>query len=375
MEKMTGREAVLHGPNGAFSIEQKILPDPEPGTVLLKIELSGICGSDLYIYQGLHHGVKFPVILGHEITGSIAGLGRDVETDYLGRKVAEGDRLVLVPAIHCGTCFFCAVAKTPVRCVNAVQYGFFENAEPVPPFNGGFGQYLYMHHPKTAFFRIDCAPEAAVLAEPLAVALHAVNRSRLEPGQTVAVQGAGPIGILTALAARVAGAARVVITGRRQKKRLDTALNLGADVAVSLDETPDMEERVRIVRESSPHGYGADVVFECTGSPDAVVEGLRYTRDSGVYCMVGNAVDRGTSPVNPSLDIMEKNIRIEGVFDHAVEHFVRAVAVLEREEYPFGDMVTHKIGLDGLTGAMRAFSEKRLVDERESVKPVLDPWA
>ncbi|MFW6181156.1 MAG: zinc-dependent alcohol dehydrogenase [Spirochaetota bacterium] len=374
MTTETGKAAVLYHPLEEPVIEEHPLPSPEPGTLLLRVEQCGICGSDLYIYQGLHHGVFFPVILGHEIVGTVERLGKGKDTDFLGRPLTGGDRVVLVPAIHCGHCFFCAVAGTPSRCPNAVQYGFFTNAAPVPPFNGGFGQYLYLHHPRTKLFRINAAPEAAVLAEPLGVALHAVQRAGVVPGWTVAVQGAGPIGIMTALACRVAGARMVVVTGRRQKKRLELARLLGADLTISVDEVPDPGERVRLVREISPHGYGADAVFECAGSPEVVGEGIRYARDSGVYCMVGNAVDRGTVPINPSLDIMEKNLRIEGIYDHAVEHFSRAVAVLERGEYPFGDMVTHRVPLERLGEALVAFSEKRLLDGREAVKPALAPW-
>jgi L-iditol 2-dehydrogenase len=369
-----GKAAVLDGPLGSFTVTEFDLPAVEPGAVLLRVELCGICGSDYLGYRGLNQEVSFPIILGHEITGTVEERGRGVTADVLGRKISKGDRLVLVPAIHCGKCYFCAIAKTPSKCLHAVQYGFIPHPNRPPHFTGGFAQYLYLRDPRTDIFRIDAAPEAAVLAEPLGVAIHAVARARVSPGDTVVVQGAGPIGLMTVLACRAAGARRVAVTGRRQGLRLDFARVLGADVTVDIDRVKDIEERIEIVRDLSPAGHGADAVFECAGRPEAVSEGLRYVRPSGVYCIAGNVGDQGTIPINPALDIMEKNIRIEGIYDHAATHFARAVSLIEKTESPLERMITHRIPLDDLTDAFRVLIEKKLVDGREMLKPVVDPW-
>jgi L-iditol 2-dehydrogenase len=334
-----------------------------------------VCGSDYLGYRGLNREITYPVVLGHEITGTVQALGREIERDVVGRPVMEGTRIVLVPAIHCGKCFFCAIARTPSKCLNAVQYGFIPNPERPPHFTGGFAQYLYIRDPRTELFRIEADPESAVLAEPLAVALHAVARAGVAPGDTVVVQGAGPIGLMTILACKEAGARHIVATGRRQGLRLTFARELGADLAIDIDRTPGIEERAAVVREVSGSGHGADAVFECAGRPEAVTEGLRYVRDSGVYCVVGNVGDQGTVPINPALDIMERNIRIEGVYDHAAEHFARAVSVIEGTGAPLERMITHRVPLDRLTDVFRLLIARKLVGGREMLKPVVDPWS
>lgn len=328
----------------------------------------------MQIYQGKHHEVTFPVIMGHEICGKVIALGKGVNSDFLAKTVIIGDRVVLVPAVHCGKCYFCSVVKTPSKCINSVQYGFFSNPDNEPYFTGGYAQYLYIHNPKTEFFKIDAPPDTAVLTEPLAVAIHGVTRAKLLPGQTVVIQGAGPIGLLTLLYCKVGGAQKIIVVDKGKKERLKIAKEFGADLTIDIEEIPNSKDRFKVVKETSLSGYGADAVFECAGVPEVVTEGIGYVRDSGTYCIVGNAVDKGTIPLNPCLDILDKNITIEGIYDHAVDDFIKAVTIIEKAEFPFSKMISHKISLFRLKEAMETFIEKKLLNGKEVLKPVVDPW-
>lgn len=374
MARRMGKVAVLRAPLGEFTVEEYPVPEPTAGTLLLEVEFCGICGADIQIYLGNYHGITFPLVMGHEVCGKIVTLGKGLNSDFLGRTVAVGDRVALVPSIHCGKCYFCSVVKTRSKCTNAVWYGFLPSSDRESCFNGGYAQYLYMYNPKTEFFKVDAPADQAVLTEPLAIAIHAVTRAKLLSGQTVVVQGAGPIGLLTVLYCRVAGAGKIIVVDKGRKERLKIAKKFGADVTMDVEEIPNIEDRFELVRKTSLSGYGADAVFECAGVPEVVPEGIGYTRDSGTYCILGNAVDKGTIPLNPCLDILDKNITIHGIYDHAVDHFLRALAIIEKGGFPFSKMISHKIPLSQLTEAMKAFAEKRPLDGKEVLKPVVNPW-
>jgi L-iditol 2-dehydrogenase len=369
----TGKATVVYKPFGDFEVKEYPLPRPERGTMLLKVELCGICGSDILAYQGKNHEVRFPLTMGHEICGRVTELGEGVTTDFVKRKVEVGDRIVLVPAVHCGSCFFCSIAKTPSRCVNSVQYGFFQNPDAQPHFNGGYSQYLYVHNPKTAYFKINASVEAAVLSEPLAVAAHGVRRAKVSPGQTVVVQGAGPIGLLTTLYCRVTGAKDIIVIGKNAPERLKMAREFGATITMDISDSSE-EHRVRVIKEASTGGYGADAVIECAGVPEVIREGFKYIRNSGTYCIVGNGVDRGTIPVNPALDILDKNITIEGIYDHSAEDFIKAVNVIEKGRFPFEKMITHRIPLNGIKEAMDGLMRSKTLNGAHVLKPAVDPW-
>jgi len=367
-----GRVAVFDKPEGKAIIKEYPLPDPVPGTLLMKIELCGVCGTDVHTYNGRMPGAPFPIILGHEIAGKIVALGRGVETDYLGKPVKAGDRITLVPAIHCKKCYFCTIAKTPSKCVNMVSYGFFRDPDE-HYFTGGYADYLYLFHPNTDFFKIDAPAEVAVFTEPLAIAIHAVDRAHIRLGDTVVVQGSGTIGLLTLICAKLAGAGKVIIISRRRKERLELARRLGADLTINMEEIPEIEERVNIVKESSLSGYGADVVLECAGAPAAFSEGIKYLRDSATFCEVGHFADAGGVEINPCLDVLTKNIRIEGIYDNEPEQFVRAIPILEKGEFSFADIISHRLPLIRLLDVFKAITLGSRIDDKEVVKAVIDP--
>ena len=368
-----GRVAVLDKPNGEFIIKEYPLPDPEPGTLLIRIELCGVCGTDVHTYHGYMPDAPFPIILGHEIVGEIIALGKGTKTDFLGKPIKVGDRITLVPAIHCKKCFYCSIAKTPSKCVNMVSYGFFRDPDEKHYFTGGYADYLYLFHPDTDFFKINAPAEVAVFTEPLAIAIHAVDRAHIRLGDTVVVQGSGAIGLLTLICAKLSGAGKTIVVGKRRKERLELAKKLGADLVINMEEVPEEKERIRIVKENSLSGYGADVVFECAGVPQAFSEGIKYLRDSATFCEVGHFADTGSTKINPCTDVLTKNIRIEGIYDNEPEQFVRAIPILEKNEFPFAEIISHKLPLTRLKDAVDAITKGGKIDGKEVVKVVIDP--
>jgi len=163
------------------------------------------------------------------------------------------------------------------------------------------------------------------------------------------------------------------MVSKRRKERLELAKKLGADLTINMEEIPEQEERIHIVRENSLSGYGADVVFECASVPEAFSEGIKYLRDSTTLCEVGHFADTGSVKINPCSDILTKNIRIEGIYDNEPEQFVRALPILERNEFPFAEIISHRSPLTRLKDAVNAIITGSKIDGKEVVKVVIDP--
>lgn len=335
-----GRVVVTHGQ--AFEVREYDVPDPGPDDVLLKQELGGICGTDLHNWQ---NGIAAPTVMGHENTGIIAKLGKNVKTDYVGTPIKEGDRIVLVPGTPNGA------------------YGFVTGPEKSPHFTGGFADYIHLSIPDTCYLKTSAPPEIAVLTEPFTIGIHAVLRSQMNLGDSVVVQGSGAIGLVTLICAKLSGAGPLIMVGG-PKERLDLAKKFGADVVIDIEEVTSVEERTELVKSHTPGGLGAQVVFECAGFLPATPEGLGYLRRDGIFVEVGHFVDMGEVAININQLMMRKNIRFEAVWASRREDFIRGLPILERNELPYADMVSHVLpledvakGFDALNGNYRLDGE------------------
>ena len=340
----TGRAAVMVGRE--FEIREYPVPEPEPGTLLLKQELSGICGTDLHNWE--YQRLSGQIILGHENVGIVDSLGEGVDTDYLGRTVREGDRVAFSPATSTGA------------------YGFMQ-AEEEPYLRGGFADYIYLANPGTLFVRTELPAEVAVLSEPFAVGIHGVSRSGMTIGDTVVVQGSGAIGLLTLVAARASGAAQLIVVGG-PSGRLKLARKLGADLTIDIADVTDPQERKKIVLDNTPRVEGADVVFECAGFLPAIPEGLDYLRRSGTYVEMGHFVDTGDFACNPNQMLMRKNLRLEAVWGFRPDDFVRSSRMLERNEYAFADLISHQIPIDRVAEGFEALHSGYRLDGSDAIK-------
>jgi threonine dehydrogenase-like Zn-dependent dehydrogenase len=373
MGKRTARSYVLDKPQGHFVLGDYEIPHPAPGSVLMRIELCGVCGTDVHTWQSLVETLEYPISLGHEMVGIVEALGDGVHTDYIGKPLKVGDRIGVIPAIHCHKCYFCTIVKTPEKCIDWKTYGTWPRADQKPYFTGGYGEYLYIHDPNSVFVKVDTTPERGMFLEPMAVVVHSMLHARIEPGDTVVVNGAGPIGLLTIGLAKIAGASKVIALGRRNRLRLDLAESMGADFTICHTDIPVQDGRKKAVYSESLNGYGADVVFNTVGTAQAFLESLDYVRDSGTVVEVGNFVDSGTIPFNPCKHLLEKGIKLIGSFDNEAEHYVRSLPVIADERIPIPDLITHRVPLERLEECLGAVRDGKKLDKKDIVKIAIDP--
>lgn len=362
----TGRAAVLDRPGGTFTVQEFEVPEPAPGTVLLRMELAGCCATDAHAYLG-QWPTEFPVIMGHENVGRVEAIGAGGARDFLGRELQVGDRVVARTS-SCGHCYECRVLRLPRRCRNKkIAHGY--NRLDLSPFSGGYGEYLYLGSPETTFImKVDVPASIAALHEPLGVAVHAVRRAQPRLGDTVVVQGSGAIGLFTLGMARLAGATRAIVVGG-PKDRLELAREFGAHVTIDIAEARTPEERTRAVLAETPGGAGADVVFGAVGLAPAWLEGISYLRDGeGRFLEVGLASDTGTVAFNPCTQLVAKNAILIGALGMQDQDSVAAIRIMEARQLPLHRVVSHQLPLDRVGDAINALNSNYVVDGKPAIK-------
>lgn len=366
---------------GRLGVEEFPKPEVGAGALLMRVELCGICGTDIHLYHG-RLGVPLPIIPGHEFVGRIEEIddgARDLEVS--GGSLSEGDLITVVPgtSAFCGTCYYCRfIPQRPTLCRNRRVLGVNMSCQNPPHLLGGWSEYLYVDAGHWWVYRVPegIPPEVAVLTEPMAVSTRALERA-FEPGyptsgegfglgSTVVVQGVGPIGLLTVAAARLMGAGRIIaIDGIR--RRLEMAERMGADHLIHMEAYKTPEERVVEV-ERLTGGVGADVVVECAGVPAAFPEGIEMTRRGGRLVEVGHFTDPGGVEIRPHM-ICWKDIDILGCWAYPPAQFRRALKALEMgmDILPLKELVTDRFSVDETPRALR------YAEGREGLKVAIAP--
>jgi L-iditol 2-dehydrogenase len=372
---------------GRYEIREYPLPDPAPGCVLVKIEVSGICGTDKHTYQGhvAQYGgsrnprsIPFPIIQGHENVGTIAAIGgHGVYTDFEGVALEVGDRVIVGANVSCGMCYYCRHHFPYYCCENTVDYGNNISAKNPPHLFGGWSQYLYVL-PGSFLVRVpeELPSDVAVLTEIMAVTVGLDRAKQISafPSEsfrfddTVVVLGTGPLGMCFIMKARMLGAGTIVAVDLSER-RLEFARKLGADVVVNASQT-DEDMRLELIRELT-HNRGADVVVECAGVPGAVREGLGMLRVSGLMVEAGNFSDMGEISISPYRHLCTKNVRLLGVGGEEPAAYGPSMRQMTRfmKHYPLQEFVTHRFGLRQVETAMQTSIAP------ESMKVVIDPWS
>lgn len=323
-------------------------PDPRAGEVEIAVKAAGICGSDLHLYHD-NHAYNPPVVAGHEFSGVISRLGAGV----VGWRV--GDRVVCEGSKHvCGVCEYCRTGRGAL-CVEKQGIGFMRD--------GGMAEYYCT--PANLLFRIPehVSFEEAALAEPCAVAVNAVALRRpVCPGDVVAVQGCGCIGLMAAMTAKAAGASRVIITGKAGDRaaRFPAALSAGVDLAVDI-EREDLRQAVMDMTE----GLGADMVVDATGSPEALYAMADIVKKNGHIVAIGE-----TAAPDVKIrwnDLIFRSCSITFTFGLTYAAWKRALSLIADGRVDVRPLLTHTLPLEEFR---RGFE---LMETKQAFKVILRP--
>jgi len=358
--------ALMPGEQKPVEVRELDLPELEPDSALLKVELSEVCGTDVHLRDSRLAGVPYPIIPGHVSVGVLDKI-RGTMLDIEGRPFAEGDRVTFLD-VHktCHACWYCLVAKASTRCPRRKVYGITYGLED--GLTGGWSQHLYLK-PGVRCIRMDGVASELYMAGgcSLPTALHAVERADIALGDTVLVLGSGPVGLSTIAFATLRGAARVLCIGA-PPNRLTQATQTGADAVLDFTKHAAGERREWVLQQT--HGRGADVTIECTGAPTAVADAMRFTRDAGRVVIVGQYTDHGETGINPHLDLNKKHLDVRGCWGSDYSHFHRAVEML-RVERVSKLWAGFRLTRYPLSKANEALS---LVESGKVIKALIDPW-
>ena len=339
------------GPDAKPQLRSVARPRAPAKGALIRIEACGVCGTDLHILRGHWPGeLPWPFTLGHELAGVIDEIGADLNDDYMERPLRVGDRVMLPPLMSCGVCYYCVHYPTRAnRCLNPTYYGRKIGFERAPHLWGGWAEMLYIdleEFPATKIFRLpdDMPVMVGTLVEPFASITRAFNRASslgregFQAGDTVVIQGSGPIGVLALIAARQRGAGRVVVVGAPEVPRLALCRLYGAEATVSIDEHGSAEQRIAAVR-AVVGGYGADLVMDCSGSPQAGPEGIEMLRDGGTYVEMGQFTDAGSMETNWHR-ICVKEVQLLGSWAFTPDEIAQAMGILHtiQDDYDWSQM-------------------------------------
>ena len=365
----TGRAAIVREYGAPLEIVDYPLPDPEPGAVLVKVEVATVCGSDVHAWEGAYEGVLptgLPMILGHEAVGVVVALGTGADLDSLGALLRVGDRVVWAPE-SCGHCWECTVARRSTLCRNR-KLAMLTSASRPPHFGGMFAEYSYVL-PNSGRLRVpdELKSEwASVATCALRTVVNAVELAGpIDYQHSVLVQGAGPVGLFCAAMAATHGAGRVIVIGAPDD-RLALARSWGADLTISI-EASDPAQRLEQVLEYTG-GHGADVVFEASGARTAIEEGLAMTARAARYVLIGST-GKGTQEISPHL-IVNRGLSIRGSFSGDIDSFEKAMRFMLRHagRFDWDAILGARHELGGLTRALESMREQ------SDIKPVILPW-
>ena len=351
----TAKVAMLTAPK-RIEVKEFAVPEVGPDDILVKVEGCGVCGTDVHEWRQDPFGI-IPVTLGHEGTGEIIALGKNVKFDTAGNPIKVGDKLV-TSVISCGECFVCRnhPANTNL-CDKQGVFGLIPHNDK-NPLTGWFATHLLISGKGSTYFVVnDLDLKERMLLELACVCVHALKRANqtglINFNSKVLVQGLGPVGLVMISVLRAAGVNHIVaIDGT--PKRLEMAKKLGAKTVISFKEITSLDERVAIVKKAC-NGVGVDFAFQCTGAPMAAKDIYEYIRRGGGMCEMGFFVNNGEYSVNPHFAMCNKEITIVGSWDYSADDYPTTMAFLRQARemnIPIKELITHTYSLNELNEAM-----------------------
>jgi L-iditol 2-dehydrogenase len=331
-----------------IAVEEVPIPALGPDDVLVRVKSVGICGSDFHYWKTGTIGdlvIREPLILGHEASGEIADLGNAVS------NLATGDRVAVEPGVPCRKCRVCREGRYNL----CPRKRFMSD----PPTNGAFAEYVVW--PSDFVFKLpqNLSFDEGALVEPLAVGVYAVRRARIGCGDTVTILGAGPVGLLTLVAAKNAGASEIFVTDI-DGWRLEKARELGATATINARDDP-----VAGIQELTQGNY-VDVTIETSGSTDATVQAVKATRRGGTIVLVGLYEKRQFT--YPLLDVVMKELDVRGSIDYA-NSYPASLKLMASKTFDARSLITHHMRIDDIEKGFRIMAE----DSQHRLKIMLHP--
>jgi L-iditol 2-dehydrogenase len=326
--KMKG--AILYGPKDV-RLEEVEVPEIGPEEILVEIKAALTCGTDAKVYlQGGHpRMIKPPALFGHEFSGLIAQVGSKV------KNFKKGMRVVAANSAPCNHCFYCKIGRQSL-CENLLFI------------NGAYAQYIKIPEVvvKQNLLKIpeSTSFKEAALVEPLACVLHGVDSLGVKLGDTVAVNGAGPIGLLFIQLLKLRGA-RVIVSDKK-KERLDVAKNLGADEMIDISKGEAQE-----VRKLTEQGRGVDIAIEAVGNPSVWENTIKMVRKGGTALLFGGCPPGTTINLDTEL-LHYSEITIKGVFHHTPYYVEKALELITRRDIDVNALITGELPLERLSKAL-----------------------
>ena len=351
----TGKIAILTEPK-KIEVKEFAIPELQDDDILVKVEGCGVCGTDVHEWKGDPFGLA-PVTLGHEGTGEILALGKNVKCDTAGNPIKVGDKIV-TSVISCGECYICRNHPADTNlCDKQGIFGLIPHSE-ANPFVGWFATHLLIRAKGATYFVVnDLDLKERMLLELACVCVHALKRAQstglINFNSKVLVQGLGPVGLTMISVLRAAGINHVIAVDGTPM-RLEMAKKLGAKTVINFKETPALADRVKIVKNAA-NGVGADFAFQCTGAPVAAKDIYEYIRRGGGLCEMGFFVNNGSYEVNPHFAMCNKEINLVGSWDYTADDYPTTMAFLRQARemnIPIKELITHEFPLDQLNEAM-----------------------
>ena len=335
-------------------IEIQDIPRPgiQSGEILLKVEYCGICGSDVHAYKS---GQLYPsgTVMGHEFSGTIAEIGDGVE------GFEPGDHVAVSPGIACRECYYC-VRGLHNLCIGGTVPVIGLSTE----INGAFAEYVRIFRPGRQLTKLSesISLKEAALAEPYSVAMHSLKKSRFQPGDSVLVIGAGPIGMAVIKLLSLGGAGKITVI-EKSESRLEQAAGFGADEVLNPDtEGIGLFDKVR----SFNNIVGPDIIFECAGIPDTFNMALSLARRDG-QVMVVSIIEQET-PIYPFV-LAVNEVDVKGCYGFSGDEFASVINYMNTGRLEGHNMISGVISLDDIQE--KGFHE--LMNSPEKLKILVKP--
>lgn len=335
-----------------YEIKEYPIPQVGEDDILVKVEGCGICGTDAHEFKRDPFGL-IPLVLGHEGTGEIVKMGKNVKADSAGKPLAVGDKVV--------TCMiFRDNPDITMFDLNKQNVGGSDVYGLLPDddvhLNGWFSDYILIRGGSTIFNVSDLDLYSRILIEPCAVLVHAVERAKstgiLRFNSRVVVQGCGPIGLICIAVLRTMGIEHIVAVDGEQK-RLLFAKEMGAENFVNFKEHKGLDALAEAVR-SAFGGHPADFAFQCTGAPSAHSNIYKFIRNGGGLCELGFFINGGDATINPHFDICSKEITLVGSWVYTLRDYATTFDFLKRAKaigLPLDKLITHTFPLEKINEA------------------------